>query len=258
MPRMDARHMSLLSDMLMLAGRMLLTSGASTSRVQETVHRMALNCGFASAEVFCMPTGIFTTLIAGHLSVTRVVNVDERGIDLGKVAFVNDLSRGLEEGRVTPREVLQALQKADSAQDADPFIWMFAARGLGSACWTLLLGGGLADVVPAIVIGFLVQGAREQSGRFAPNPLAIFFAAALGTAFAVILRILGFGEHLGPLVVGAILPLAPGLAVTTAVRDLVGGHLVAGVARSAEALLIAAAIAGGVSTSLSMTHHWIR
>jgi uncharacterized membrane protein YjjP (DUF1212 family) len=51
---------------------------------------------------------------------------------------------------------------------------------------------------------------------------------------------------------GAIMPLLPGLAITNAVRDTMRGDLVAGMARTTEALLSAVLLAAGVAVALML------
>jgi uncharacterized membrane protein YjjP (DUF1212 family) len=48
------------------------------------------------------------------------------------------------------------------------------------------------------------------------------------------------------------MPLVPGLAITNAVRDLMGGDLVSGLSKGAEALLTAFAIGAGIAAVFSM------
>ncbi|MNF09932.1 hypothetical protein D3C80_2107260 [compost metagenome] len=52
-------------------------------------------------------------------------------------------------------------------------------------------------------------------------------------------------------IIGSIMLLVPGLAITNAIRDTMAGDLVAGLTRSAEAFLIALAIAIGTGVVLS-------
>ena len=46
-------------------------------------------------------------------------------------------------------------------------------------------------------------------------------------------------------IIGTLMLLVPGLAITNAVRDSIAGDLISGLARGAEALLIAVAVALG-------------
>ena len=52
------------------------------------------------------------------------------------------------------------------------------------------------------------------------------------------------------IIIGAIMPLLPGLAMTNAIRDTMRGDLVSGVARGAEALLVAVALGTGAGLVL--------
>jgi uncharacterized membrane protein YjjP (DUF1212 family) len=52
--------------------------------------------------------------------------------------------------------------------------------------------------------------------------------------------------NIDKIIVGAIIPLLPGLAMTNAIRDTIMGDLISGSARFTEALLSAVGIAGGV------------
>lgn len=241
-----------LSELLILAGKTLLECGGETSRVEETMTRMALACGFESANVLANTTGIYLTLITNGTITTRVLAVYSRSIDLGKVAFVNEISRQLEEHSLQPGEAMERLRQIDTLQPHYRFRWMLLARGLSSASFALLLGGTAPDFLPAMLSGFGVQIIIDRLEARVPGFLAIFFCTLLGTAWAVAsVHWLHFGHSLSAVVVGVIVPLVPGMAITSAVRDLIAGHLISGVARSAEALMVAVAIAAGVSSVLS-------
>ena len=77
-------------------------------------------------------------------------------------------------------------------------------------------------------------------------------AGALSSVIALAsVRIFSMGSQTA-IITGAIMPLLPGLAITNAIRDTVNGDLVSGVARTAEALLKAIAIAAGVGVVIAL------
>jgi len=78
--------------------------------------------------------------------------------------------------------------------------------------------------------------------------LAGIFAGFSGSLFVD----LGFGYHMDKIIVGALLPLYPGVTLTNAVRDFISGDLLSGTLRMVEGLLIAAALANGVGAALSI------
>lgn len=63
---------------------------------------------------------------------------------------------------------------------------------------------------------------------------------------------LGIGIDLDKIIIGSVMPLVPGLHITNAVRDLMAGHLVAGLSKGAEAFLTAFAIGSGIAIVLSI------
>lgn len=61
---------------------------------------------------------------------------------------------------------------------------------------------------------------------------------------------LGVGQNQDLIIIGALMALVPGIAMTNAMRDIMAGDMVAGISKAAEALLIGAAIALGTALAL--------
>ena len=70
---------------------------------------------------------------------------------------------------------------------------------------------------------------------------------------AVLLTAAGLGAHRDLIIIGALMALVPGIAMTNAMRDIMAGDMVAGISKAAEALLIGAAIALGTALALGLT-----
>ncbi len=64
---------------------------------------------------------------------------------------------------------------------------------------------------------------------------------------------LGVGQNQDLIIIGALMALVPGIAMTNAMRDIMAGDMVAGISKAAEALLIGAAIALGTALALGLT-----
>ena len=56
--------------------------------------------------------------------------------------------------------------------------------------------------------------------------------------------------HMDKILIGDIMLLIPGLAMTNAIRNLLGGNTISGVVRLTESLIWAAALAGGFMTAM--------
>ncbi len=81
---------------------------------------------------------------------------------------------------------------------------------------------------------------------------AEFFAAFVAGGIVLLMESAGFVRDVGNMMIGSVMPLVPGLAITNAVRDLMAGHLIAGLSRGAEAFLTAFAIGTGIAFILSI------
>ncbi len=62
----------------------------------------------------------------------------------------------------------------------------------------------------------------------------------------------GIYPDINIIIIGAVMPLVPGVAITNALRDTISGDFVSGVSKLSEAFGIAIAIALGVGTILHL------
>ena len=85
-----------------------------------------------------------------------------------------------------------------------------------------------------------------------------FFINSICSGIAAFLAIIfykfGVASQVNQTIIGAIMLLVPGLAITNAIRDTISGDLLSGVIRAAEAFLVAISIAVGTGAVLSF---WI-
>ena len=54
------------------------------------------------------------------------------------------------------------------------------------------------------------------------------------------------------MIIGAIMPMVPGVTFTTAIRDTLNGDYTAGMARMLEAIVIALAVATGTGSAIAL------
>ena len=98
--------MSRLADIMevcLLAGKVMLSYGGETYRVEDTMTRIAKSYHIKDAYSYVTPTGIFLTLQGEKKEdeLTKFVRIFERSIDLNKVTMVNDISRRIVEGQIS-------------------------------------------------------------------------------------------------------------------------------------------------------------
>ena len=67
----------------------------------------------------------------------------------------------------------------------------------------------------------------------------------------VLVRV-GVGRDLWAATIGTLMVLVPGMALTNAMREIMAGDILSGMSRTAEVLLVAAAIALGAALPLML------
>ncbi|GAB2697315.1 threonine/serine exporter family protein [Paenibacillus thermoaerophilus] len=241
-----------ITELCLLAGKIMLQSGGETYRVEDTMMRIAAACGYPESQSFVTPTGIIFT-VNGLNPSTRLVRILERSTDLHKVTRVNDISRRIARGELDVPGALRLLKEIESGKPAYPEWLQAIAAAVASGCFLILFQGGWSNFLPAALAGglgfaLLIYLHRLVQIRFFAEFLASLVIGAISEGFVRI----GFGSNLDQIIIGSVMPLVPGLLITNAVRDLMAGHLVSGLSKGAEAFLTATAIGSGIAIVLAV------
>ena len=230
------------------AGAILLENGAEISRVDETMRRIAGHYGVDDENFFVLSNGIMAT--AKGFARTKFIPI--KGASLDKVVAVNQLSREVSEGKCD-LEQLESRLKAIRAMRPKPAWEQIVASAFGSAAFCIIFGGGFADSIAAFVAGLvlwvyiLFVGYRHLS-RIA----GAITGGLLATLLCGVMFRLGLGTHLSNMIIGAIIPLIPGVPFTNGIRDLAHEDYIAGVTRLLDALLTFFCISMGVALAFML------
>ena len=251
--RLEKQRQYKVMDVCLLAGKILLTNGAETFRVEDTMLRMARAFGYAKCESFVIPTGIIFSLQSVEAEKTKLVRVSQRTTNLLKVTQVNRISRNISQGNMTIEEAQKALEEIEQAQETFSTAVQVIAAALSSACFVFMFQGTWHDFLPA----FLVGGAGFISFLIVHHLASVkfiseFMASVVIAFFSHWLVQIGFGLEIDKIIIASVMPLVPGLLITNAVRDLMVGHLVSGLSKGAEACLTSFAIGAGVAMVLTI------
>ncbi|WP_337099047.1 threonine/serine exporter family protein [Paenibacillus sp. YIM B09110] len=242
-----------ISQLCLLAGKIILQNGGETYRVEDTMVRIAAACGVSQSQSFVTPTGIIFA-IEGTAHTTRLIRISERSTNLLKVTLVNDISRQISRGEVTPEEAYLMLQRIDSGDSGYSYPnWLrVVTAAIASGCFLIMFQGIWSDFWPVIVCGGIGYLFFVTLHRIVPITFfAEFLTAVLIGLLSVLTVHVGFGTDLDKIIISSVMPLVPGLHLTNAVRDLMAGHLVSGLSKGAEAFLTAFAIGAGIAAVLS-------
>ena len=230
-----------------LAGDILLESGAEISRVEETINRIAHAYGIESCDPFVLSSGFFLTADSNSdQNFAWVRHIPLSATRLDRVTAVNQLSREIEQGIYSPNEAYQKLQKIQTTPPKAKWSQILAS-GIGSGCFCYLFGGDAIDSIVSFIAGLLLYVyllclVKGRLSKIATN----ISGGMIVTLIAVLIYQMGLGHHLNEIIIGAIIPLVPGVAFTNGIRDIADQDYIAGAVRMLDALLVTFSIAMGV------------
>ncbi|MCQ2010001.1 MAG: threonine/serine exporter family protein [Sporolactobacillus sp.] len=232
-----------------LTGKILLQNGAETYRVEDTMNRIANSFSVHDAQSFVTPTGIIFS-IEDH-DVTQLVRIKNRGTNLRKVTQVNTLSRRVAHGEVSLKDLHRDLIQIDRSTVMYSNSLQILAAAIASSCFLLMFLGKWQDLLPAFIAGGAGQAGMIYLHRLAKVKFFSEFMSSIFIGMIALVSVkLGFGVEMNKIIIGAVMPLVPGVPITNAVRDIMAGDLVAGLSKSAEAGLTAFAIGIGVTAAI--------
>ncbi|WP_338471106.1 threonine/serine exporter family protein [Niallia sp. XMNu-256] len=240
------REIGKIVEVCMLAGEILLRSGAETARIEDTMNRMASAFGLSDSQSFVQPMGIF---FAAHRDDrVKLIRVVDRSTDLQKVAIVNGISRKISEGQMTVEQALSDLKEIARIDLSYPlWIQIFAAM-IVSGSFLIMFRGGWGDFLPAMITG----GIGHSFYIYLHKVIKIKFFAEGAASFVIGLLAVtavwnGWGTEIDKIIIASVMTLVPGLLITNAVRDLMDGHFASALAKGADAFLTALSIGTGIA-----------
>jgi len=236
------------------AGEVMMQSGGEITRVEDTIGHIGRAFGARRVDAWATPTGFIVTGedADGH-TYTILRRVQATGNNLTAVAEVNELSRRAFQGNldlVAARAALSAIIEAPPPYS--PLVIVLSAA-VASASFAYLLGSPLRNLGAAALTGLIVQAVSFLVDRLGWGGFARSWAGGM-TAAACALALHAINSEIGVnwVIIGSIMTLVPGLAITNALREIMGGQLVSGVTRSVDALATAVGVAAGVGLVLGL------
>ena len=237
------------------AGEIMLSSGAETFRVQDTMKRILSVSGREKIEALAMCTLLIVTLPReekGPLSMARAVK--SRSVNFEKICAVNDMSRAFVSGQIT---VTEALARCQDIYNAPNFKFGTRALGYGlnGAGFAVIADGSLLDGFVSFFVALLMGATLVYLDE---KKVPFFFGPLMGglvTGLAACAAHLFLPQtQLDKMITGTMMALLPGLALSKAMRDLLEGNLISGNSKVVEVLLHACSIAAGVAIALVIFH----
>ncbi len=250
---MSIYNQHLLLDCLLEMGELLLDCGAEISRVEDTLNRMGKAYGANRVDVFAIPSLVSITLnFPETIPVTETRRISSTGsTDFYRMEKLNSLSR---ECCREPLELGELRARLDRvAAGRKPFSVVFWGSVLGGGGFAVFFGGTIWDGLAAAIFGAGICLLQYALGRTELNTVASNLIVSLltGLAIGIVSGLIPL-LHMDKIMIGDIMLMIPGLAMTNALRNMLVGNTISGTMRLAESLIWAAALAGGFMVALAI------
>ncbi len=224
--------------------------GTTAPRLETAIARSAQRLGL-SAEVWSSPTAIIVSFADlgqgddGVAQVTQVMRLPPGDVNLARLCEADRIADAVIDGQMELREGFHLLRKLGAPETSHAALGVIASYGLCAATVVgLLLHSAWPDLITAGFIGVIIGWITVASGsrpRLATASDAI--SAMVATAIAIVVSAYLVPLAVKSVILGSLIVLMPGMALTTAVREISSQHLVAGVAR----------MGGAIATLLKLT-----
>lgn len=239
-------------ELLMEVGVKMLSSGGEVKRVEDSLERMGTAFGARMTNAFVITSTINVTLeMDGDNAVTRIRRIHSSGTDFIMLEKMNTLSRHYCRGNMSLDELEEELLQSDGYHYNRALTYLGGCLAAGS--FSVFVGGNLIDGLLGALAAVLICFLQEKLEPYCNNKVSFNALAAFITGCAICLAIRWLPPHkahLGDVVIGAIMVLIPGVATTNSIRDLMVGDTLSGFMRLVEALVWAAALAGGFMVAI--------
>lgn len=227
--------------------RELVRNGAEMYRVEESARRILDAYGFESPEVFAIPACILITVQSDGHNYTKSVRIHSSANNLDKLEKLNSLCRRVCMEHTDLPEAASRLREIMAEPDY-PLPVSYLGYGSVAFFFTLLFGGGLFDAAVSFFCGLIVKLTTSKLTKMNAN---VFFVNLIASMFLVtipvFLRFLVVPVHPDKVIIGAIMLLVPGVAITNVMRDVIVGDFLTAISKLAEVLIVALAIALGIA-----------
>jgi uncharacterized membrane protein YjjP (DUF1212 family) len=252
-PPLDYDTLRDVIDLALWAGQMLLQSGAETQQVEETVHRLGTGLGCDWLDIFVSPNAIVITAISNgefRTKVRRVVNV---GVNLMIVVEVSRLVDRVRAGELNRHELRAELERV-SRMPMQYNRWIVALMvGAGCAAFSRLFGGDWTIFAITFFAAAFAMSLRQELQKHLVNPfLVVIITAFAASVIAGSASLFQWGNQPQLALVSSVLLLIPGVPLIHSVQDLMKGYPMTGIARGANAVVIATCIALGLLLAMSL------
>ena len=235
-----------LMNQLLTIGESMLTSGAGVNKVEETLAAIGRAYGASRMDVFVITScAIVTMYPEDSCAVTQTRRILSPGSpNFSRVEAYSKLSKECERTPITLEELTDRVESIVSRQYPEKLIYLGSVLAAGG--FAVFFGGTHMDGILAAAAGAFVCYCQRRLAWISPNQVVYLFLCALCAGFVISAMGAAFpAVHPDMIMIGDIMLLIPGVAMTHSVRDILAGDTISGFMRLLETIVWAGALACG-------------
>lgn len=247
----SGEEIDVLAKQCLNIGEAMYCAGAEINRIEDTLYRIGKAYGADHVSIYALTSSIVVTMeFPGKAAMTQSRRIRRRdSFDLKKLEDLNRLSR---ECTTHVMPVLALRERVLEILDERPKqAYILLGEILGASGFAVFFGGNLFDALAAGVVAVMIYLFQRYIqplclGRIFFNIITSFFMGAfiLGTCHLIP------ALHAGQIMIGDIMVLIPGIAITNSIRYVISGDSISGIEKLIDSVLLAGGIAVGVTLAI--------
>lgn len=241
-----------LMNLSLYTGALLIQNGAESYRAEDTIERICKSVSnISNVSAYALPSAIFISMEFEGETLSNFRKITIADTNLYKIDRVNSFSREFVSSDFSIKEAYAKLFEIDNTEEKKEKIYL--SGGIAASFFSVLFGGDLKDFFASFFIGILIPIILDKLSHFKlsffiNNIICAFITSILAITFVHF----NFGSNIDNIIIGVIMLLVPGVAITNSVRDIMSGEFITGAITMIKAFFIALAIAFGVGVGLKI------
>ncbi len=211
--------------------------GTAAPRLEDAISRVAQRLRIR-AEIWSSPTAIivsFADLAQGEetlAQVTEVIRLVPGDVNLTRLCEADAVANGVIDGDISIEDGARQLRLMARSPSTSQRVNMMIGFGLTAGAFAVLLRSSFAEAVSSTAIGIVIGMVMLfTAGRPRLAPASEALSGIAATLLATLIAIWVWPLHVNLVILTSLIVLVPGMALTTAVRELSAQHLASGVSR---------------------------
>lgn len=232
-------------------GEALLLCGADVHLVEDELARIGHAYGAYKMNVFVITEAIVATMTLPngieHTFTRRIIG--DSSNDFYRIEKLYRLCAQAEKEHLEPAELHNRLSKITN--ESMPGWALFVGGVLSAGGFTVFFGGTLLDALVSAAFAVVLCISIRYARPWVPNTIIFNFVNSFLCGFAIMGVATFWGNvSTDAVMMGDIMLLIPGVAMTNATRDMLSGDTISGVMRFVESALWAISLALGFMAAI--------